>query len=178
MENLTMTKNTKLIKGITAGVFDLCHSGHLAMFRECKDQCDYLTVLVQVDPSQHRVGKQKPIETIWERYDRIMSSRYVDRVIPYETEEDLRNMLSILKYDKRFIGEDHKHGIFTGDYMRPDTFVWNKRTHNYSSTNLRERIVNEATFVTSDNVLLDSVGGLSDEIIKDINIQNYELKGK
>lgn len=129
-----------MIIGITAGVFDLCHAGHLFMFKECTKDCDYLIVALQVDPSKYREGKNKPIETVWERFVRLESCSFVDKVIPYESENDLENILKSIPYSKRFIGEDHKGKSFTGDDIRPETFVWNKRDHNYSTTELRERI--------------------------------------
>ena len=37
--------------GITAGAFDLCHAGHMLVFKEAKTVCDYLIVALQDDPS-------------------------------------------------------------------------------------------------------------------------------
>ena len=52
-------KNNKIV-GITFGSFDLCHYGHVLMFEECKEYCDYLIVGVQSDPSIDRSEKNKP----------------------------------------------------------------------------------------------------------------------
>ena len=30
--------------GFTCGAFDLCHAGHMLMFKEAKEHCDYLIV--------------------------------------------------------------------------------------------------------------------------------------
>jgi glycerol-3-phosphate cytidylyltransferase len=128
------------VKGFTAGVFDLCHSGHLLMLRECKENCDHLTVAVQVDPSLHREGKEKPVETIFERWVRLNECQHVNEVVPYETEEDLINICKTLDYDTRFIGEDHQGKKFTAYDVRPETFFYNSRQHNYSSSDLRKRI--------------------------------------
>ena len=43
--------------GFTCSTFDLLHAGHVAMLREAKEQCDYLMVGLQVDPSRDRPNK-------------------------------------------------------------------------------------------------------------------------
>lgn len=129
-----------MIVGITAGVFDLLHAGHTLMFEYAKRNCDKLIVAVQVDPSLYREGKQRPIETIYERWVRLTSSKFVDEVIPYETEEDLENILRSTEYQVRFIGADHFGKSFTGDDIKPETFHFNPRDHLFSSTDLKERV--------------------------------------
>lgn len=135
----------KPIIGLTAGVFDLLHAGHLIMFQYCKKNCDALIVAIQVDPSLYREGKKRPAETIYERYKRLKSCKFVDVIIPYETEEDLEIILQTEDYDVRFIGEDHEGKSFTGDWIRPETFHFNPRPHKKSSTELKERIKDEST---------------------------------
>jgi len=129
-----------MIKGFTCGAFDLLHAGHILMFKEIREQCDFLIVGLQVDPSIDRLEKRKPIETIEERMIRLQGCKYVDQVILYKTEADLYKLLKKLKLDVRFIGEDWKGKHFTGDdlYIK---VVFNTRNHNYSSSNLRKRIL-------------------------------------
>lgn len=138
-------KSTK-IKGITAGAFDLLHAGHLLMLKECKEQCDFLIVLLHIDPTKDRPTKNKPIETLKERMLRLESCKYVDMVIPYMREAELYDILKDAhekrEVDVRFIGEDHKGQPFTGDDL-PIKIVYNTRDHDYSSTNLRKRICNQ-----------------------------------
>ena len=70
-----MTKNK--IVGITFGSFDLCHYGHVLMFEECKEYCDYLIVGVQSDPSIDRPEKNKPVQSHEERVGIISSLKFV-----------------------------------------------------------------------------------------------------
>jgi glycerol-3-phosphate cytidylyltransferase len=111
------------------------------MLKECKAQCDYLIVGLQTDPSIDRPKKHKPIETIEERMIRLKGCKYVDKVIVYETELDLFNLLKELKPDVRFLGEDWKGKQFTGDTL-PIKIIYNSRNHNFSSSYLIERIKN------------------------------------
>lgn len=131
-----------MITGFTCSTFELLHPGHILMLKECKEHCDYLVVGLHVDPSRERKEKNKPIESVFERYMRVKSNIYVDEVIPYETEEDLRGMLIYLNPDIRFIGIDW----IAKEYTAKDLLIpihWTKRRHDYSSTNLRRRIIKQ-----------------------------------
>jgi glycerol-3-phosphate cytidylyltransferase len=81
--------------GFTCSTFDLLHAGHVIMLREAKEQCDYLICGLQVDPSVDRKDKNAPIQTVVERYTQLKGVEYVDEIIPYGTEEDLEDILSI-----------------------------------------------------------------------------------
>ncbi|HWA32268.1 MAG TPA: adenylyltransferase/cytidyltransferase family protein, partial [Candidatus Paceibacterota bacterium] len=77
------------IIGFTCGSFDLTHAGHYLMFEECKDNCDYLIVGLQTDPTLDRPEKNKPVQTLRERKIQLASCKYIDRIIIYRTEKDL-----------------------------------------------------------------------------------------
>lgn len=129
-------------RGFTCGAMDLLHPGHLLMLKECREQCDYLIVGLQTDPTLDRPEKNKPIETLEERRIRLEGCKYVDEIVIYETESDLYNLLKKVNPDVRFVGIDHKGKPFTGEDL-PIPVVFNSRSHNYSSSNLRERIKNQ-----------------------------------
>ena len=54
--------------GITFSTFDLFHAGHVKMIEEAKSKCEYLIVGLQLDPSIDRPNKNKPTQSIIERY--------------------------------------------------------------------------------------------------------------
>ncbi len=136
-----MKKNKNKIKiGFTCSAFDLLHAGHLLMLKEIRAQCDYLIVGLQTNPTIDRKEKHKPVESIKERRIRLEGCKYVDKVIIYKTESDLYKILKKLKPDIRFLGIDHKGKHFTGDDLNLK-IVFNTRNHNYSSSNLIERII-------------------------------------
>mgnify|MGYP001557953526 CR=1 FL=1 len=122
--------------GFSCGVLDLLHPGHLLMLKECRAQCDYLVVGLQENA---RPGKEKPVETFEERMIRLQGCKYVDKILTYDTEGDLYNLLKELKPDVRFLGADHKGKPFTGDNLNIQV-VFNSRDHDYSSSSLRFRI--------------------------------------
>lgn len=129
-----------MIVGFTASAFDLLHAGHVAMLEEAKSVCDYLICGLHINPSQQRATKNKPVQSVVERYTQLRAVSYVDEVIPYETEDDLRDILLIRRVDVRIIGEEYRRTEFTGHELNMQTH-FNKRLHRFSSSELRSRLV-------------------------------------
>jgi len=132
--------------GITASTFDLLHAGHVEMLREAKDQCEYLICALQIDPSIDRMEKNKPVQTIVERYTQLSAVNFVDEVIPYMYESDLVDILSMRNIDVRILGEEYREKDFTGRdicKLRDIELYFNKREHRFSTSDLRKRITNE-----------------------------------
>jgi len=129
--------------GFTASTFDLLHAGHVQMLREAKQQCDYLICGLQIDPSVDRKEKNSPVQTIVERYTQLKAVGYVDEIIPYSTEQDLEDILTMYHIDVRVIGEEYRDGKFTGRAIcakRDIELYFNKRDHRFSSSDLRARV--------------------------------------
>ena len=129
--------------GITFSTFDLFHAGHVKMLEEAKSKCDYLIVGLQLDPSIDRPEKNKPSQSIIERYVQLRGCKYIDEIIPYITEEDLIDVLSSFKIDIRIIGEEYLDKSFTGkEYCEKKNIeiYYNKREHRFSSSALRNQV--------------------------------------
>jgi glycerol-3-phosphate cytidylyltransferase len=129
--------------GFTCSTFDLLHAGHILMLAECKQICDYLIVGVQSDPTIDRPGtKNKPVQSIVERYVQLSAVKFVDEIIVYNTEKDLEDMLMFLPIGVRIIGEEYKDEDFTGKQICEDRGIkiwYNSRSHRFSSSELRQR---------------------------------------
>ena len=130
-------------KGITFGAFDLFHAGHVLMLEEAKAVCDYLIVCIQSDPSLDREEKNKPVQSIIEREIQVSGCRFVDEVIIYDTEADLLNIIGQVDWDVRIIGDEYKDKDFTGRVQTLERCHFNKRSHIFSSSELRERVSKE-----------------------------------
>ena len=132
--------------GFTCSTFDLLHAGHIQMLRDAKSVCDYLIVGLQTDPTIDRQEKNKPIQSIVERYVQLQAVKYVDEIITYSTESDLEDILNMYKLDVRIMGEEYRDKDFTGKDIcrkRGIQFYFNKRDHRFSSTDLRSRVCKE-----------------------------------
>lgn len=129
--------------GFTCSTFDLLHAGHVMMLREAKTVCDHLIVGLQTDPSIDREEKNKPVQTLVERYVQLKAIEYVDEIVPYQTEQDLEDILNMFPINVRILGEEYKNGKFTGRAIcakRGIELYYNKRDHRFSSTDLRDRV--------------------------------------
>lgn len=130
-----------MITGICCSAWDLLHAGHIAHLKEAREQCDYLIAALHTNPKIERAYKNTPVETIYERYSRLKGCKYVDEIIPYDTEEDLRNLMQVLKPDIRFLGDEYRTKEFANRDL-PPRIIYTCREHKFSTTALRKRIKN------------------------------------
>jgi len=129
--------------GITFSSFDLLHAGHVKMLEEAKTQCDYLICGLQTDPTLDRPEKNRPVQTVVERYIQLKGCKFVDEIVPYATEQDLEDILRSFKIDVRIIGDEYMNKPFTGrEYCEQAgiAFFFNKREHRFSSSSLRKEV--------------------------------------
>ena len=126
--------------GFTCSTFDLFHAGHIMMLKEAKTQCDHLIVGLQTDPTIDRKEKNKPVQSVFERYEQLKACKYVDEILVYATEEDLLNILLSYPINVRILGEEYQQRDFTGMHI-PMELCFNQRRHNFSTTELRQRVI-------------------------------------
>ena len=129
--------------GITFSAFDLLHAGHVKMLEEAKLNCDYLIVGLQTDPTLDRPTKNKPTQTVVERYIQLKACKFVDEIVPYATEQDLEDILKSFTIDLRIVGDEYKERDFTGRSYCEEKGIelyFNTRDHRFSSTSLRQEV--------------------------------------
>jgi glycerol-3-phosphate cytidylyltransferase len=98
---------------------------------------------LQVDPGAVREGKNSPVQTVVERYTQLKAVGYVDEIIPYNTEQDLEDILNMYHIDVRILGQEYRDKDFTGRDIcrkRDIKLYFNKRDHRFSSSGLRKRV--------------------------------------
>ena len=137
-----MESNSKRV-GITFSAFDLLHAGHIKMLEEAKRQCDYLIVGLQTDPTLDRPEKNRPAQTVVERYIQLKGCKFVDEIVPYATEQDLEDILRAFKIDVRIVGDEYKEQDFTGRLYceaKGIELYFNTRDHRFSSSGLRREV--------------------------------------
>ena len=147
MEKIKELQNSGKKIGFTASSFDLLHAGHYIMLEDSRNQCDYLVVALQSDPTldlDYRLetgGKQKnkPIQTLKERHEQLKGCKYIDFIINYNNEDELYNLIKDLKPDVRILGSDWKGKEFTGHDIH-GKIHFHVRNHDWSSSAFRERL--------------------------------------
>jgi glycerol-3-phosphate cytidylyltransferase len=144
IDGLKRVKQNMYKIGIVFSAFDLLHAGHVSMLREAKEQCNYLIAGLQLNPSLDRPSKNSPVQTIVERYTQLKAVSYVDEIIPYVSEKDLEDILTMYHIDVRILGEEYREKDFTGKDIcrkRGIELYFNKRDHRFSSSDLRLRVI-------------------------------------
>lgn len=127
--------------GFTCSTFDLFHAGHVMMLEEARKQCEFLIVGLQTDPTIDRPDtKNKPVQGVFERWVQLKACKHVDQIVPYSTEQELRDILLSFPIDVRILGEEYQDKEFTG-YDLPMEFYFNKRRHSFSTSGLRQRVI-------------------------------------
>jgi glycerol-3-phosphate cytidylyltransferase len=124
------------VEGITFGVFDIFHIGHLNMLENAKKYCDYLTVAVH-----HDKLNVKNVEFLYSLEDRIRiveAIKFVDKAIVYER-VDLT--LNDIEFDIFIYGPDQNHQYFQRAFQickeRNKKMIEVNRTPGISSSILR-----------------------------------------
>jgi glycerol-3-phosphate cytidylyltransferase len=129
--------------GITFSAFDLLHAGHIKMLEDAKRECDYLIAALQTDPTIDRPEKNRPSQSVVERYIQLNGCKHVNEIVPYATEQDLEDILRSFKIDVRIIGDEYRDKDFTGRAYCEEKGIelyFNVRDHRFSSSSLRREV--------------------------------------
>jgi glycerol-3-phosphate cytidylyltransferase len=128
--------------GFACGVFDLYHAGHVLMLKECKSHCDYLIIglnsAVNFD-TEINPNKNGPVYNLEHRKMILESCRYIDKVIIYNNETELEQILNTEKIDIRFLGDDYKGRPITAEGAVKEIY-YTDRSHGLSTSLYRKMI--------------------------------------
>lgn len=133
--------DSRPLVGLIAGTFDVVHPGYILAFLEAKLHCAHLVVCLHIDPSIENPEKSKPVLSWFERKVILDAIRYVDYVVPYNTEAELLDILEHIEPDIRFLGDDYALGIksVTGRELNIPIFYLD-RSHGWSATKFKKMI--------------------------------------
>lgn len=131
---------TKFKKGIICGSFDVIHAGYIRMFKDAKENaCEHLIIALQTDPTIDRPEKNKCVQPYDQREEILSSIVYIDKILSYDTELSLYNLLKDTDYNVRILGTDYKDRDYTGKDLDPNVYYHN-RDHQISTSNLKQKI--------------------------------------
>ncbi len=123
--------------GFICGTWDLLHAGHVITLGLAKQHCQHLIVGLQ-----SRSEKRDPVQGLYERFMQLKACKFVDSILPYDTETDLANLLHTRKgdIDVRFLGEDYKDSkkAVTAGKVIPIAYL--PRSHNFSTSKIIKTI--------------------------------------
>ncbi len=122
----------------TNGCFDVLHRGHIELFKYAKSLGDELVVGIDTDEKvKLDKGKNRPINNLQDRMYMLQSIKYIDKVIPFDSTEDLRKTIRWYQPDLMVIGSDWKGKDVIGREFS-DKLVFFDRVGNYSTTKILE----------------------------------------
>lgn len=136
-----------MIKGYTAGAFDLFHIGHLNLLRHSKEKCDYLIVGITTDDLIKKTKGHMPVIPFEERAEIVKQCKYVDEVV-VQSNLDKYIAWEKYKYDILFSGDDWKNNLRWQGYERRlnnvgvsvEYFPYTKTTSSTLLTNVLNKI--------------------------------------
>ncbi len=128
-----------MIKGFTAGNFDVIHPGYIKLFKECFQNCDHFTILLHSDPSIERPNKLSPILSLEERIEILESIKYISEIKTYTYESGLYELIRTGNFNIRFLGDDYKNKKYTGDDLGIKIHFVN-REHKWTTTKFKTLI--------------------------------------
>ena len=129
-----------MIRVWTNGCFDILHRGHIELFKYAKSLGDELIVGIDSDKKvKEDKGEDRPINSLDDRAIILQSIKYIDRVIEFDSTDELRNLIKDIKPDIMVIGSDWKGKDVIGQEFT-DKLVFFDRIKGYSTTDIIGKI--------------------------------------
>ena len=136
----------------TGGTFDLFHSGHVNLLRQCKDIATNegsVVVSLNTDEFILEYKGKKPICSYDERAEVLQACRYVDQVIPNVGGADSKTAILQVMPDYIVIGSDwetrdyYAQMQFSREWLVEKDIIlkYVPYTENISTTDLKQRVL-------------------------------------
>ena len=119
------------------GCFDVLHIGHIRLFEYAKGLGDWLRVGIDSD---YRVkcskGENRPINSWDVRLEFLMSLKYIDDVVVFSLDDELRE--SVKEYSPKFmvVGEEYKNREVIGHEYATYGVSYFSRVGDYSTSSV------------------------------------------
>ena len=122
----------------TNGCFDILHRGHIELFRYAKSLGDELVVGLDTDEKvKLDKSEDRPINNLQDRMFMLQSIKYIDKVIPFDSTDDLSDTIKWYQPDIMVIGSDWKGKSVIGEIFTKKLIFFD-RVGDYSSTKILE----------------------------------------
>ena len=125
----------------TNGCFDILHLGHIELFKYARSIGDQLIVGIDSDERiKQTKGSTRPIYNSNNRKLILESIRYIDKVIVFNDDNELKNLVKLISPDIMVVGSDWKNKKVIGsNYAKEVRFF--ERLPEYSTTKTIQSIV-------------------------------------
>jgi D-beta-D-heptose 7-phosphate kinase/D-beta-D-heptose 1-phosphate adenosyltransferase len=132
-----------MIKVWVNGTFDIVHLGHIQLLKKAAELGDFLIVGLDGDRRVTELkGEQRPINNLVSRITLLESIKYVDRVVAFDSDEQLETLIKTMRPAIMVIGEEYKGKRIIGrEYV--DEIVYFPKMEGFSSTNIINKLYNK-----------------------------------
>ena len=122
------------------GTFDVLHLGHIKLLEKGADLGDFLIVGVDSDRRVSELkGETRPINKLVSRITLLESIKYVDRVVTFDSDEELETLIKTIRPQIMVIGDDYKDKRIIGkEYINEIVFF--PKLDGFSSTNIINKL--------------------------------------
>jgi D-beta-D-heptose 7-phosphate kinase/D-beta-D-heptose 1-phosphate adenosyltransferase len=129
-----------MIKVWVNGTFDIVHLGHIQLLKRAADLGDFLIVGVDGDKRVTELkGEQRPINNIVSRITLLEAIKYVDRVVIFDSDEQLETHLKTMRPAIMVIGEEYRgKRIIGSEYV--GEIVYFPKMDGFSSTHIINKL--------------------------------------
>jgi rfaE bifunctional protein nucleotidyltransferase chain/domain len=124
------------------GTFDVLHPGHMSLLTYASSLGNELLVAIDSDRRvKEKKGLDRPINNEYIRAKMLLHIKGVDRVVVFDTDEELRNAVKEYEPDIMIVGSDYENkDVIGSEYAKELEFF--KRDERYSSTKIINSIAN------------------------------------
>jgi D-beta-D-heptose 7-phosphate kinase/D-beta-D-heptose 1-phosphate adenosyltransferase len=122
------------------GTFDIVHLGHIQMLKKAADLGDFLIVGVDSDKRVSELkGEDRPINKLISRITLLEAIKYVDRVVSFDSDEQLETLIKTMRPTIMVIGEEYRDKRIIGkEYV--GEIVYFPKMEGFSSTNIINKL--------------------------------------
>jgi len=123
------------------GCFDVLHRGHFEMFKYAHSIGDFVLVGIDSDAKVKKdKGSTRPFNKLTDRKFALESIRYIDKVIVFESKEELEALIRQFEPDYMVVGSDWKGKTVVGAHYCTELKFFD-RIEGYSTTNILQGAV-------------------------------------
>jgi len=129
-----------MIKVWVNGTFDIVHLGHIQLLKRAAELGDFLVVGVDGDKRVTELkGEQRPINNIVSRITLLEAIKYVDRVVIFDSDEQLETHIKTMRPAIMVIGEEYRGKRIVGsEYV--GEIVYFPKMEGFSSTHIINKL--------------------------------------
>ena len=120
------------------GTFDVLHAGHIHLFQHARNLYPNTHVCVGIDDDKRVTqlkGPERPINSLFNRIKVLQSIVYIDEIVPFGSDDELRAQMAAFNPHIMVIGDDYRDRTIIGE-EHVGRIIYVERYDDLSSTKI------------------------------------------